>query len=232
MKKITLFSLVFLSATNAVFAGMTMPSDTDIIKSKKAVSASNSEAMAKAEKAGPLPATVMPQAITPPEFMTSRGVSADAMTMLTGKRKSPADAHKGQNSLWVAVTLSMPVEKLREYAIQAKGAGAGLLLRGVKDHSVRKTAAFLEQNNLAIKGVKWSIDPALFKKFKIDKVPTTVLVDEGAAGSLVNGCAPAPSYLSVVGDISILQSLVIMKQRGHGDLANKAAQRLSFIEGH
>ena len=77
--------------------------------------------------------------------------------------------NKDSNPLLVFVSLSMPFEALKKLANDAERQNAILILRGLKNNSFKETALILKDLNLKV-----NIDPALFEKFQIAKVPTFV----------------------------------------------------------
>lgn len=141
-----------------------------------------------------------------------------------------ADARKhGKTDLIIFVSFSMPDDLLIKYSQQAKDAGATLVLRGLYEHSLRKTQAKAAPLNPAVAG--WEINPVLFRKFHVNKVPSIVLADAEAAEVVENGCAQPGAYLKVDGDVSVHEALSIMKWQGDGKLAGIAEERLKKLEG-
>ena len=91
---------------------------------------------------------------------------------------------KGDKIL-VFVSFSMPNNSIRELSLDTQKYGARLYLRGIFEKSFKKTAQkILEVNN---KGLALEINPNQFKKYKIDKVPTFVLVKDGEEISRLSG---------------------------------------------
>lgn len=75
--------------------------------------------------------------------------------------------------LLVFVSLSMPKQSLKLLFSQAAKFNAILVMRGLKEGSFIKTAEYLKDLEIGLR-----IDPALFKKYKIQKVPTFVWLDK------------------------------------------------------
>lgn len=91
---------------------------------------------------------------------------------------------KGDKIL-VFVSFSMPNNSIRELSLDTQKYGARLYLRGIFEKSFKKTAQkILEIND---KGLKLEINPNEFKRYKIDKVPTFVLVKDGVEVSRLAG---------------------------------------------
>lgn len=79
--------------------------------------------------------------------------------------------------LYVFVSFSMGEKSLLNLAREAKFTGATLVMKGFKDNSLKKTVAALYKIILTT-GQGVSIDPELFKTFKVIAVPTFVLAND------------------------------------------------------
>lgn len=111
--------------------------------------------------------------------------------------------HAGAPRLLVFVSLAMPDGSLRRLAADAPRAGAVLVLRGLHEGSMARTAARIRQ----LGGGKTAIqvDPKAFARFGIEQVPTMVLAREAAAVSACQerGCAAPGDFVSVAGDVTL-----------------------------
>lgn len=135
---------------------------------------------------------------------------------------------KGTTDLILFLSFSMPDDELAEYSRQAKEAGAVIVLRGMWQGSVTKTQQKAYQVNKPI--AQWDINPGVFRKFKVDRVPAIILADAKQSQVLEDGCAQPGSYLRVDGTIAVRQALLLMRQQGEGSLAKEAADRLEKLE--
>jgi type-F conjugative transfer system pilin assembly protein TrbC len=202
-----------------------LPSDTEIMKRGADV---RDSALPNASKAAPSkPGNSPVQDI--PAFMYQEGIDANTLATLGKGIPDTSLAKKGLRNLLIMVSFSMPEDMLASYAKQAKEVGAILVMRGLVDGSLSKTTARVQSLNIG--GSSWEIDPPLYRKFKIAKVPSFVLVDEEAAAKMENDCAPDVSYLRVDGDVSIRQALELMRMKGAEPLAKVAQEKLLLIEG-
>lgn len=77
------------------------------------------------------------------------------------------------NGLFVFVSLSMPTVSLEQLMLDAKQAGATLVLRGLKNNSYRETLSELQPLVEKSQG-GLIINPKLFEQFQIQRVPTFV----------------------------------------------------------
>jgi type-F conjugative transfer system pilin assembly protein TrbC len=149
-----------------------------------------------------------------------RQSSKEDFMALTGKMKPPVpDPNKGY--LLMFVSMSMPEKTLMEYSRQARRFGATLVLRGFVDDKLSSTQKRIMKLNA--EGAEWQINPEPFKQFKITKVPTIVLAN-GEASVLEDGCAKPNTYASISGDINLkaaLDRMALYAQPGIATLAKR-----------
>jgi len=119
-----------------------------------------------------------------------------------------------QPVLFVFVTLGMPEQTLRLLIDQAARTRAVMVLRGLKNGSIRQSAAHVQQL-IGQKQVEWLIDPQAFDRFGVNQAPTFVLVKALAP---INDCASgsciAPNaFAAIAGDVSIDYALEAIERR-------------------
>ena len=119
-----------------------------------------------------------------------------------------------QPALLVFVTLGMPEQTLRLLIDQAARTRAVLMLRGLKNASIRQTAARVQQL-IGEARVEFQIDPQAFDRFGILTAPTFVMVKAGAQASdcAAGTCVASDAFVSIAGDVSIDYALRAMAQR-------------------
>jgi conjugal transfer pilus assembly protein TrbC len=119
-----------------------------------------------------------------------------------------------QPALLVFVTLGMPEQTLRLLINQAARTRAVLMLRGLKNASIRQTAARVQQL-IGEARVEFQIDPQAFDRFGILTAPTFVMVKAGAPASdcAAGTCVASDAFVSIAGDVSIDYALRAMAQR-------------------
>jgi conjugal transfer pilus assembly protein TrbC len=132
-----------------------------------------------------------------------------------------ARAERGVSGLLVFVSLGMPVASLQALVADAERAGAVLVLRGVKDRSMKATKAAIQQL-IGKRQVAWRIDPPLFKALHIQAVPTYVLMDDSqpplapCEGQQLSqdgaGQCGQPAHARVAGDVTMRHALQAMEQ--------------------
>lgn len=106
--------------------------------------------------------------------------------------------------LLVFVSFAMPEGALRKLIEQAERTRAVLVLRGLKEGSMVKTAAAVRQL-LGERKTALQIDPRGFDRFGVSQVPTFVLLRDGTQAQRCAdaSCVPATSYTTLVGDVTI-----------------------------
>lgn len=119
-----------------------------------------------------------------------------------------------QPALLVFVTLGMPEQTLRLLVDQATRTQAIMVLRGLENASIRKTAARVQQL-IGQRRVEWLIDPEAFDRFGVSQAPTFVLVKAFAP---INDCASGTcltpdAFASIAGDVSIDYALEAIERR-------------------
>lgn len=188
--------------------------------------------MEKAQRTAVLPrqAIEVPQESIPNQYQSPLLNELSKEAFSTDIRKEIANnATKSTgNDLVVFVSFSMPDEMLTSYSVQAKEAGATIVLRGMVDNSVTQTQLRAIPLNKPL--ASWDINPGLFRKFNIQRVPAIILADSKESQIIEDGCAKPSAYLQVEGDVSIRQALLLMRQRGDGSLAKVAAEKLEKLE--
>lgn len=146
------------------------------------------------DKVPPFTATIPALPSSPP--------SASGITLRDMMRQpAPSGMPTTPNSMdvMIFVSLSMPKETLRRLAGQAERAGAVMVLRGLRNNSLRDTVAAVRA--ISDKPV-WQINPPAFVRFRVKTVPTMVLAHQ-TSEQPADSCAPAGSFVSVIGDVSL-----------------------------
>lgn len=142
------------------------------------------------------------------------GIDLEALAR-QGARLPTAATEKPASTIRIFVTLDMPTASLRLLAAQAARVGAPLVLRGLKDRSMRATLAAIGR----ITGTGqagWLIDPDAFTRYAIDKAPTFVVTDDGGAATpgCTGACRAGEDWIAVAGDVSVGYALeTILRQK-------------------
>jgi len=130
------------------------------------------------------------------------------------------------SNLLIFISFSMPDNLIKEYIQQAKKAGAVLVLRGMIDQSISKTAIKLNTINNK-QGVNAIIDPNLFKLYNITKVPTIVLAQYEGYPCL--DCKQSLIYDKISGSISLEYALEQIINSKFSNTKNIAKEYISNL---
>ncbi|WP_195763753.1 type-F conjugative transfer system pilin assembly protein TrbC [Pseudoduganella rivuli] len=109
-----------------------------------------------------------------------------------------------RTQLMIFVSFSMPEASLRRLGEQASKAGAVLILKGLNEGSLVKTAAAVH-HLYGDQPAPFQIDPQAFSRFAVASVPTFVLIQPGAQWRECAGgyCLAPASYAKATGDVSL-----------------------------
>lgn len=111
----------------------------------------------------------------------ARALKAQGFTIVQGKRRcvrprlsndhpqKDKTPHENEGEILVFVSFSLPDKTLQRLADQMKAHNARLIIQGLHQDSFVKTKAKLDQLGITI-----DIDPTLFTKYQITRVPTFI----------------------------------------------------------
>lgn len=151
-----------------------------------------------------------------PRPLTARPIDLEAIARGYG---APAQAmgaalglHQGPG-LIVFVSLSVPRPTLKPLLDQAARAGATVVLRGFVQGSLRATVAEV-QALIGTRQLAVQIDPPAFDRFVVTRVPSFVLLRDGArpVSCATGTCAPPEAFLKADGDVSLDYALEHMQR--------------------
>ena len=125
----------------------------------------------------------------------------------------------------IFTSLSVPAVAWRQWAAEAAGAGAPLVLRGVAHAGMRATAKAVGKRIGPAK-VGIAIDPRLFRLFGVLRVPAVAVVPGGVPPCESRGCSedPAPPHDLVTGNIGLVAALEAVA--AEGDAGKRVARTL------
>ncbi len=145
-----------------------------------------------------------------------------------GGAMSPGALPPQEPALRIFVTLDMPQGSLRRLVDQAERSGAVLVLRGLKNQSMRQTVAAVSEL-LGQRKAGWVIDPEAFERHGVEAAPTFLLtIGEDAPPCSATTCTVPRPFISVSGDVSLDYALEHMVRRhpGAGAVAGPYLSRL------
>lgn len=125
--------------------------------------------------------------------------------------------------LSVFVSLSMPKASLARLVDGAADNRATLVLRGMVDRSIGKTAGAVRKL-VGKRRVAWTIDPDAFRRFGVQAVPVFVLTRAGVRpqGCGDDVCLADGDYVRLAGDVDIdyaLDAIDRLRPEFHADVA-------------
>jgi conjugal transfer pilus assembly protein TrbC len=189
---------------------------------------------AKAERAFPAPDATIPVPRALPRIapglgaepgrapVTGNGIDIGALALQgsqIGGGTQPGALHPQEPALRIFVTLDMPQGSLRRLVDQAERSGAVLVLRGLKNQSMRQTVAAVS-DLLGERKAGWVIDPEAFERHGVEAAPTFLLTTgEDAPPCSATTCTVPRPFISVSGDVSLDYALEQMVRRHPGAAA-------------
>ena len=133
--------------------------------------------------------------------------------------KKHQSKEKNHNGLVIFLSASLSQNLWSEYQQEIIKYNARPVIKGFIDGSMKKTINFIKKIENRKAGVE--IDPNLFKKFNITKVPTIILYDPDQCQN--DECTP--NFDKITGTVSIKYFLERVEQEG--DLSKRAKEILS-----
>lgn len=174
-----------------------------------------------------------------PKDLSPKGAQSIDLEALTQRYEAAATAARENGTteglvpsgVFVFVSFGMPKEALKRIVEQAERVNATLVLRGLVDRSIPKTAAAAKEM-LGTHRVGWMIDPRLYKMYGVSQVPVTVLVQPGTQAQFCQDqqCNKLPEYVKVTGDVSIRYAIEEMSRASAPDLAALATTYLERFD--
>jgi len=162
----------------------------------------------------PIPASPRIEALPQPRSAAPIDLEALAKGYAAQVESAPQTLGLGSGpALMVFISLSMPEATLQRLIKQAARAKASVLIPGLSHGSLRDTVARV-QSLIGQQQVAIQIDPQAFERYTIERVPSFVLVREGARlrrttdttdpAACANGsCASPEDFARVSGDVSL-----------------------------
>lgn len=176
------------------------------------------------------PSKVMPRIDALPAPATQVPLDLEALARgFADATGSPTLPGTDEPRLIVFISLSMPEATLARLVDQAARARAQLLLRGLSEGSLPRTAARIQQL-IRARPVAVQIDPRAFDRYAIHHVPSFVLARAGGPDTACSGeqCARADDHVVAAGDVS-LDYVLAHFQRSAPAFANDAGRFLTRL---
>jgi conjugal transfer pilus assembly protein TrbC len=144
-------------------------------------------------------------------------------------QSDPQEQRYGSNRVFLMASFSMPDTVLRAMMVEAIALDVPIIFRGFVNNSVFDTQVALQQtfgDDADLVG--FGIDPTLFTRFQIERVPTLIVVNENLDVCETQGCEEdvVPPHDRLAGNIPLRAALEIIAQ-GEGDARIEAQALLA-----
>jgi type-F conjugative transfer system pilin assembly protein TrbC len=130
----------------------------------------------------------------------------------------------------VLVSFSMPESQIKSLVIEAARIHAKVAIRGLIDNDFKKTLSKIQE--LVGQQAKWIvIDPTLFERFQVLRVPTFILPLEEITPCTSEGCLVS-AHVKATGSSTFRYFFEMISRTGSEIEKTKANQWLLTYEGH
>lgn len=142
------------------------------------------------------------------------------------------DVPASNGVVYIAVSFSMPTLELRQLAVEARKAGAALVIQGPVRGSFKET---LRMSQKVFEGSEdgegMQVDPRVFQQYHVTRVPAFIVANDGVQDCAEEGleCQRAEVPFDVVrGNISLKAALKLLSEKGNvaPDVARRALNKL------
>jgi len=215
---------ILLAVAGAAAAQSPLPSDAAIARESGKQAPRSAAAITKAEQQSKLLRQPVPDVGTP-------GALPAPDPALIAKRYETGQVQQ-EPGLFILVSFSMPPESIERLAAQAAKAGGALVLRGVVDNSLKKTAEIAGEFIKRHPGAQFQVDPTLFRRFNVTQVPAFVLSAQAPESNTCGkACDPANTFVTVAGDVTLDYALEYIARQRDERFADLAERRLKRLRG-
>lgn len=146
----------------------------------------------------------------------------------TGNTMSKGSHVKKPSAILIFVSFSMPKQSLEAILRDAKKIHASVVIRGLIDDSFQKTYQRIAELVNSSGGEGMELNPLWFKRFKIQSVPSVVVLPTDSPCFNDETCEPARDYDQMTGNITISAALKMIRNKESvaSDVAEAALDRL------
>ena len=159
---------------------------------------------------------------------TMKGVDIDSLLARYQGKMPTRQQKESFGTLLVFVSFSIPPESLGPLVADTRKAGGMVVLRGLKDGSLKATALAIKALGKNARGM--TINPRLFKMFDVEAVPAVVVSTGEAGPCLDKACVEKTGpFDKVSGNIPLADALERVAAKG--ELADTATRHLARLQG-
>lgn len=149
---------------------------------------------------------------------------------IAARYKEQVRIEQQHDRVMVFISFSMPMESIKRIVQETSKIDGVVVLRGFVDGSYQKTAEIIA--TLGEKRGNIQVNPEAFKKYKIEQVPSIILVQSDQEGSVDSeGCALPGTFIGISGDVSLPYALNRIKERGNSEQKSISARYLLQLGG-
>jgi type-F conjugative transfer system pilin assembly protein TrbC len=146
------------------------------------------------------------------DLQVQPGPGIDVMKLIERANQSTRPSEKYPSPVFVFVSSSLPDITMKILVSQSQRAGVPLVFRGLIKNDIKETARYIQSFVGADSKAGIIIDPTLFDRFKIDKVPAfTVVEGLRECGVQTTSCS-TENYATVYGDVSLDYALEALQR--------------------
>ncbi|QNX28739.1 type-F conjugative transfer system pilin assembly protein TrbC (plasmid) [Acinetobacter seifertii] len=161
-----------------------------------------------------------------PNVQVGKFSNIDVQKIAERYKKRVDEEKKSVSGVIAFVSFSMPDASIKKIIADTLKVNGTVLFIGFKNNEFKETAK--EIRRLDIRKGNIQINPNAFKQYKIDVVPSIVLVKAKAEERIdEEGCVLPENYSKVTGDVSLEYALELMAKNETADLKNLANDYLN-----
>jgi conjugal transfer pilus assembly protein TrbC len=134
-----------------------------------------------------------------------------SLSIYASNESSKSSTENTKSNIIIFVSFSMPKESLKTWMQEGSKIGASVVMRGLVNNSFKDTIGAIYDLIKDHQAHGIAIDPTLFKKFNIDKVPAVVVVDS------------FENYDVVFGNVTLDYALGVIAN--HGEVGKNQVQK-------
>ena len=142
-----------------------------------------------------------------------------------GFAESPDTEMPNRDKPIALISLAMPTEELRNLLRELKRVGSGAVIRGLVNNDFKTTVERVREiadGDDSLAGI--SVDPTIFERFSVDRVPAFIMPLEPIEGCSPSGCA-VPEHVKAVGSITLDYFLRMIVRRSQVSLERNIAEQ-------
>ncbi len=164
-----------------------------------------------------------------PNVQVGKFSNIDVQQIAERYKKKVDDEKKAISGVIGFASFSMPDSSLKKLIADTLKVNGTVVFIGFKNNDFKETAK--EIRRLDIRKGNIQINPNAFKQYKVEMVPSIVMVKANAEERIdEEGCVLPENYSKVTGDVSVEYALDLMAKSETGDLKSLASGYLKQVQ--